>query len=1055
MIRGLLVFFCVIVLGTIVQAQLLVKGVVVDSLGNTISEVTITEKGQTRVVRTNDRGAFEINTITNQGILVFSHVGYKTYFHDFHSDIGQVTVKLEAVTAQIDEITVSTGYQRIPKERATGSFSVVGEELFNKQVGTDILSRLPTIANSVVMDNGNSASGQMMVRGLSTISGPKDPLIIVDNFPYDGDINNINPNIVESITVLKDAAASSIWGARAANGVIVITTKTGEYDQPVRLEFNSNLTLGRKPDLYYIPQMSSVDFIDVERELYDRGFYNSKINAISKPIISPVIDLLDQVDNGGITSEHAFDQIEALQHTDTRDQFARYVYKPSFNQQYFLTASGGSPNFSWLSSIGYDHNKQTLGDTYQRINFRFQNTYQVTDRLSIGTDVYYTQVQNNSGRNGYNDVPTLLPYTKFANEDGEAISVPRDHRHSFLEGYGDGKLLDWNYYPLTDWKHHTTRGETSDMLATLQLRYEILRGLTASVNYQYERQNGLSTSLSDENSYAARDYINRFTQISDEEVTYIVPKGGIMDKSSRLLNANNFRGQLSFSNTYGQHQIDAIGGFEARKSHVTSYGERFYGYDPNNLTFANIDYTRSYPNVITGGGAFILNNQSLGDIDTRFVSQFANFAYTYRNTYTLSGSSRRDASNLFGLKTNDQWNPFWSIGGAWKLSNERFYNLDFLPYMNIRSTYGFSGNVDPAMVAVNTIRFLPSSVFTGAPSARFDNYYNPLLKWETSKMLNAAIDFKTKNNRISGSIEYYRKNGENLFGRSSVDYTTGVSRSILRNVANMRGRGWDFEIRTQNLNGELKWNTLLNLSLYRDEIEDYHLERTLAQEYVNTYSPPISGVEGKPVYAIYAYKWAGLDPNTGEAQGYLEGEISKDYTAITGVGTSVEELEYYGSAIPTKYGNMINSFSYKDFNLQIGLTYKFGYWFRRPSINYTELFNNWRGHADYAKRWKSPGDELITDVPVNQYTTNSNRDRFYEGSSVLVEKGDHIRLQYINIGYDFKRFNAFKSFQLYFNIHNIGVIWRANKSNIDPDFNLGMGRMVNPTNYSFGIKASI
>ncbi|PRD46915.1 SusC/RagA family TonB-linked outer membrane protein [Sphingobacterium haloxyli] len=1055
MIRGLLLFLGTIILGTVAHAQLLIKGTVVDSLNNTIAEVTVAEKGQPRVVRTNEAGEFEINTVANKGTLVFSHVGYRLSTQDFHADVGQLKVKLETSAAQIEEVTVSTGYQNIPKERSTGSFSVVGEELFNQQVGTDILSRLPSIANSIVMDNGNSSSGQMMVRGLSTINGPKDPLIVVDNFPYDGDINNINPNIVESITILKDAAASSIWGARAANGVVVITTKTGKYNQPIRMEFNSNLTVGDKPDLYYIPQMSSADFIDVESELYERGFYNSKINAISKPIISPVIDLLDQMDNGIISSEEARTQIHALRNIDARDQFVQSIYKPSFNQQYFLSANGGSRNFSWLSSIGYDRNKQTLGDTYQRINLRFQNTYQVTEGLSIGTNIYYTQAQNNSGRYGYNDVPNLLPYLQIADTNGDALPIPRDHRHSFIRTYGNGKLLDWNYYPLTDWQHHTSRGHTSDVLANLQIRYEVLKGLMASVNYQYERQNGLSTNLSDENSYAARDYVNRFTQISGEEVTYIVPKGGIMDKSNRLLNANNLRGQLSFSNTYDEHQIDAIGGMEIRRSHMASYSDRFYGYNPNNLTFANMDYTRSYPNVVTGGGAFIHNNQTLGDVDTRFVSQFANFAYTYRGLYTLSGSARRDASNLFGLKTNDQWNPFWSIGGAWKLSNENFYHLDFLPYLNLRATYGFSGNVDPGMVAVNTIRFMSPSVFTRRPSARFDNYYNPHLRWETSKMLNLAIDFRSKSNRITGSVEYFLKNGENLFGRAPIDYTTGVSRSILRNVANMQGTGWDFEIRSENLNGGFKWNTLLNLSLYRDEIIDYHLERTLAQEYVNTYSPPISGIEGKPVYAIYAYKWAGLDPVTGEAQGYLRGEVSKDYTAITGVGTSVDELEYYGSAIPTKYGNMINSFSYKDFNLQIGLTYKFGYWFRRRSINYTELFNNWRGHSDYAKRWKTPGDELITNVPVNQYTTNSNRDRFYEGSNVLVEKGDHIRLQYINVGYDFKRLKSFKSFQVYVNIHNIGVIWKANKANIDPDFNIGLGRVVNPTNYSFGIRAGI
>lgn len=177
---------------------------------------------------------------------------------------------------------------------------------------------------------------------------------------------------------------------------------------------------------------------------------------------------------------------------------------------------------------------------------------------------------------------------------------------------------------------------------------------------------------------------------------------------------------------------------------------------------------------------------------TRFVYQFANAAYTFDNRYILSISARRDASNLFGLKTNDQWNPFWSAGFAWKLSNERFYKGDILPYLSFRTTYGFSGIIYPAMVASNTITYYPDySLINRELMARISNYYNPDLKWETSKMLNLAIDFSSKNDRISGSIEYYNKNGINLFGVAPTDYTTGVSPSMLRNVASMRGNVWD------------------------------------------------------------------------------------------------------------------------------------------------------------------------------------------------------------------------------------------------------------------------
>lgn len=1037
-------------------AQQIVEGKVFSLKdGLPIDGASVSLQGTNLNAVTNSEGAFTMQVVGDSVVLIFSHLGYEP---------ATITVKLpyrnamEIVLSEssglLDQIeVVSTGYQKIPKERATGSFATISKELFNQQIGTDILSRLPAIANSVVMDYSRSTTGQMMVRGLSTIDGPKAPLIIVDNFPYDGDLNNINPNFIENITILKDAAAASIWGARAANGVIVITTKQGQFVQPTTFEFNSNLTIGQKPNLKYIPEMSAASFIDIEQELFSRDFYKSKLSSKSKPVISPVVDMLDKVNKGVITQDEAEQAISKLRTLDVRDQYSQYVYKPSTHQQYFLSASGGSQKFSWVSSAGYDRNEQTLGDGYERVNVRFQNNYQPIANLSINANLFYTQTENTSGRSGYNDVINVVPYTQIADQNGNPLSVPRNYNQSFIETAGDGKLLDWNYFPLTDWKHQQSTATTSDMLGTLALHYQVISGLTASVNYQYERQNELSNNLADKDSYMARDYVNRFSQIINDDVVFIVPRGGILDKSNQLLEANNLRGQLSFEKVYGKNHLSAIAGGEARSANRKTHRERFYGFDQFNLTTGNVDYTQTYPNFIHGGKDFIANNQYLGEADTRFVSQFANAAYTFDNRYLFSLSARRDASNLFGLKTNDQWNPFWSAGAAWKLSNEKFYVSSFLPYLNLRATYGFSGNVDPAMVAVNTIRFLSPSIFTASASARFENYYNPNLRWETSKMFNIAADFRFKNNRLSGSVEYFHKNGQNLFGAAPLDYTTGVSRSMLRNVANMKGKGWDIELKSLTMDGSMKWTTILNFSAYKDQIVEYLLTRSLAQQYVNVYGSPISGIKGKPVYAVYAYQWAGLDPNTGEAQGYLDGEISKDYSSITGTGTAVEDLEYYGSAIPTKFGSLINSFSYKDFSLDMGITYKLGYWFRRNSVNYTNLFNKWEGHSDYEIRWQSPGDEKFTDVPVNQFTTNSSRDRFYEGAGVLVEKGDHIRLQYINLGYDFKNIKKINGLKLYLNVQNVGIIWKANKSKIDPDFNLGTGQIVTPIRYSFGIRA--
>ncbi|MCH5685212.1 carboxypeptidase-like regulatory domain-containing protein [Niabella sp. W65] len=304
-----------------------------------IEGASVSLQGADRTVSTNNKGHFTIQIAlnVNTAVVVVNHVGYEpTMITVVLPQRDTLNIFLQTSSRLLDEVEIiSTGYQKIPKERATGSFATVSNELFNQQVGTDILSRLPAIANSIVMDNGRQGVPQMMIRGLSTISGPKDPLVIIDNFPFDGDITNINPNIVANITILKDASASSIWGARAANGVIVITTKSGRFNQPITLSFNSNLTIGAKPDLGYIRQMASGDYIEMEQELFNRGFYNSQINSTSRPVISPMVDLLNKVRNGTITEEQAQQQINAWRIVDARDQFNQYMYKPSVNQQYF------------------------------------------------------------------------------------------------------------------------------------------------------------------------------------------------------------------------------------------------------------------------------------------------------------------------------------------------------------------------------------------------------------------------------------------------------------------------------------------------------------------------------------------------------------------------------------------------------------------------------------------------------------------------------------------------------------------------------------------------
>ncbi|SIT98030.1 TonB-linked outer membrane protein, SusC/RagA family [Epilithonimonas bovis DSM 19482] len=1045
-------------------SQQIIRGKIVDgSTKEPVKGVVAKVAGSTIYAATNKDGEFSLETSSSIVQLEIIKNGYEK---EIISLSGKqelpLIIKIREKMTDIDAVAIYTGYQKLPKERLTGSFSTVDKALLNEQVGPTVLDRLANVGNSITVDRGTSSGrSQIMVRGLSTIQGPKSPLIILDNFPYEGSLDNINPNTVDNISILKDAAATSIWGARAANGVIVITTKKGSFNKAVKVEFSAVTTVSGKPDLNRLRTISSSDFIDAEIELFKRGFYNTAINSSSHPVLSPVVELLNKEKKGLITPDESARQIDELRHIDSRSQFKKYMYQPLENRQYYLGLSGGTDRLSWLSSVGYDDNSGYLGEKYSRITANLQNEYRVNNKLALSTGITYTNVMTQSGRSPFGSVTMknggAVPYMRLADSNGNPMVVPSIYSQSFKESLSNYGLADWNYYPLTDWAMDTKRSSNSEFIGNVALTYKIIDGLEAEVRYQYLRLASADNNLHDKYSFYARNYINRFAQITqDNTITLVVPEGAILDRKTAMADAQNLRGQVNYNKQWGSHAISAIFGAESRGSRTMVDQDRYYGFQPDHLNIGAVDYTSSYP-LFTGGSEYIQKGYDLVERNTRYASLFSNASYTLNKKYTITGSVRRDASNLFGLKTNDRWNPFWSAGIAWNISRENLYHFRGLPQLTFRASYGFNGNINPAMVAVSTIAYdNQNSQYTGTAMARFDNYYNPDLRWETSKMINFGIDFSTADNRINGSLEYFTKKGSNLFGQQMLDATVGID-YLVSNVASSKGHGFDIEIKSLNMQGNLKWNTVLNISSYKDEVINYNLYNTLASSYIgNSSSVPITGVVGHPVYSIYAYKWAGLDPLNGDPRGYLNGEVSKDYINLTGTATSLEDLKFFGSAIPTFYGSFLNSWSYKNVTVDVGISFKMGYWFRRSSINYTSLFTDWRGHSDYKDRWLKPGDESFTDIPSNIYKTNSMRDSFYNGSSVLVEKGDHIRLNYINLSYQLPntKSHPFSSMKIFVNLANIGLIWKANKHNIDPDYNLGDYTIRSPSTFSLGLQTT-
>lgn len=1060
--RHYLTIIILLIFSKLASGQTTISGRVYDDTGLPLPGASVRTTDSSSQTRTDSSGFFRLQVPSAAVNLLVSFIGYKPKeISVARSTARPLTIRLQPADTRLEEVTISTGYQTLPRERATGAFTVVSNKNFSQQVSSDILSRLEAVANGLNVDRGVEGSG-IRIRGISTLSpgsGLDEPLIVVDNFPYEGNINNINPNDVETVTILKDAAASSIWGARAGNGVIVITTKTAKANQPLRIETNANITTGAKPDLSYFKQMTSSEFVGVEKYLFSREHRFSDTASLYRPAFTPAYEILFKQRNGILSEAEADALLDNLTRGDLRAQYRKYMYEKPFSQQYSLSLSAGSKNSDWLFSSGYDRNVSDLNASYDRLNVSFKQNFRPFKSLQLSSGIYYTQSHSGSGRSGFSSTGGLPPYTSIADVAGNPLPVMKDYRQPYLDTLGSGKLKDWNYYPLTDDEHNKSETSLTDALLNFGLQYTLPAGFTLNLKYQYEKQKNDGNLLHDDQGYYARNLINGFSVLNQVgTVTYRVPQGGVLDRSGSKLSVHNLRGQLNFNRTWGKHELAALGGAEVRDKRTSGFSYRTYGYDPDILTSVNVDYTNTYPNLITGEYLFIPDNAGVSEITNRFVSGFANAGYTYDKRYAVTLSARKDASNLFGVHTNDKWNLLWSAGGAWNISGESFYKSEFLPYLKLRGTYGFSGNVDLNRSAVTTIAYLGTSPYTLTPTAYINQNANPDLRWEKIRMTNLAVDFATKNNRLSGSADFYVKKATDLFGPAPIDPTSGISGTVIKNAASLKGKGIDAEFYSRNIDGRFKWTSDLNLSYYKDKVTDYYMPDVPASDLVTTVSRSPTLVVGKPLYSLYSYKWQGLDSETGDPVGFINGHDSKNWAAITGDSTRMEDLVYTGSALPVFYGSLGNTVSWKRFSVTARLMFKLGYYFRNEGINYSALYDTRSSlHQEYSHRWQNPGDEQHTSVPSRVYPADPSRDDFYTNSEIKVEKGDHIRLQYINIAYSLdtkKSSNAvFQRVLIYCNVNNPGIIWRANKAGIDPEY--GLSTLPPTTSYSIGIKVSM
>lgn len=1041
--KGYIFFILFLLMQQVANAQFISGKVIDKESREPLTGALLNLKGVTKTWVTEFDGSFKIPFTGDSLQMTIRFIGYLPLFVNRKAEGFSYLFELSPSSQKLEEVVVNTGFQEVPLERATGSFVLLDEKLINRRVGEGFLKRLEDVTPGLLFNRGKNANGDqdISIRGRSTIFSANQPLIVVDGLAFQGDINSLNPNDIASVTILKDAAAASIYGVKAGNGVIVVSTKKGGFRKPITVNFNSNFSLGDRPDIFYQPIMSTADYIGIEQKLFGRDYYKFTENSATRTALSPVIELLIAQRDGKISQSELDAQLGQLKQQDVRFDKDKYLYRNSAAQQYAMNLQGGGDRNSYYFSLGFDKGlSNRIGDQTKRLNVLTTQKWSFfSGRMQLQGTIAYadqTQDENNPGTLYWKSGETVYPYAQLADDKGDPLPIIKDYKLSYLQSLGTKGLMGWRYYPLNDLKEDLSTTQVKDLRTNAQASYRLENGLSAKLLYslQQNERNLNRNHLS--NSYFTRNAVNQFTEEGSNGLIYHIPKGDILDRDLSHLQDQQLRFQIQYDKLSGDLDWHLLGGYEYGISDQSLSGYRQYGYDENHAGTVPVDYLTSFPRYYYPASKatvpFSQNENSLAD---RNRSYFANGAVTFKKNYTISASGRFDQSNIFGVATNQKGVPLYSIGAAWKISDGSFYHIDALPFLKLRLSYGYNGNINKSVTAYTTARYFSAAQFTLFPYADIQNPPNPNLRWERVKIGNLGIDFGSKKNRISGSIEIYRKNGIDLIGETPYAPSSGIE-TFTGNTASTRTNGFDIDLNTVNMKkGLFQWNTRMIVSGVKEIVTDYQVKESASGYFSFGDGGLIYPLEGKPLYSLYSLKWGGLKSNTGDPQGYLNGNLSTDYNAIWS-GATADNIQYNGPARPTLFGALINDFTFSSFSLSANISYRFGYYFRKPSVVYGTVLAAKGGHADYEQRWQKSGDELFTQVPSEPLSVNNNRDNIYTYSDLLVEKGDHVRLQDIRLSYQLRPLPKLgvKNMQLYVYLNNLGILWKSAPGSIDPDY---------------------
>jgi TonB-linked SusC/RagA family outer membrane protein len=1066
------------------------RGKVFDESGEPLQGATIRVKGSGKYAQTNSRGEFSLPGVEADAVIVVTYVGYLT--QELKTPSGntselRIVMKPDVNKLQEVGVTINTGYQRIKPEQSTGAVSQIGTKEYESRVSSDFLdglvNRLPglMINNSVLFNstdpNGNPSSRPLFnIRGISTMSANQSPLIVVDGYPTELTLDMIDPNEIKSVTILKDAASATVYGVRASNGVIIIERKQAS---PGAAQFNFRTTLGLKPEENYSryrwdPNASAINsnytrerqILNITPTSWGSLYTNAAIVGGNVRRSIPYY-IQSQLAAGIISPAQAESSFAELANYDNLEDYNRLFLRTALTQTHTLNVSGGVPSALYYITANYTGNRdnKVLNDN-NRFLLTGRTTLKLAKRLSLELTTEFQEQRSNAAP--VPEVSDFASYERYVDVNGNpAPIISRSYAPVFNSYIMSQGLLDQNYYPMVDANSISDKTRTLNNKTIANFNYDIGNGFNLLFGGVYETSRTEFRHLAAQGSSEVNAWVNNYTVTpTTAQPTLVfkrnVPDGDFLRQQNTSSTGYTARTQLNYNKVIGNHSFNGIAGAEIRsvinKGNLASY----FGYNDQSLLQQPVDYASIINGVaavrgtiVTGNGFGTLNslfNQTYSE--DRFLSAFANVVYSFKNTYSLSGSIRIDQSNLFGSDPKYKYKPLWSLGAAWNIHKEDFMsNLSWLHQLKLRSAFGFNGNVAklslPEVIAQaqNNTSNTPT-----LPSLVLASNANSGLRWEQTENLNIGLDFDIFKN-ITGSFEYYTKKTTDVMGKSTIDPTLGAN-SALVNFASIRNNGLEFSVKsdwisTRNFN----WNTGLVIAKNSSKVLDVY--RT------GRYDPQILDVlgyvNGYPIGAMFSYNTIGLnneghpivvDPNGVQ---YVVNTSTTGTPIATAMSSKESGLvQYSGSTVPSINAGLSNRIDVGSFYFFAMINYYGGFKVRvpRPVPGDNRPFE---GAGNY---WKVPGDELKTDIPNLVDLTAPNPSWAYRYNSNYVVHGDYMTLGDVTVSYRLNNVNfikkaGFKNFEikaqasnLYtvgFNRYNFSMATGSYaKSYLTPTYTLGL-----------------